>query len=50
MTALYVILWALALICFFLATFGNFAKTNLVALGLVFVSAVFLIQTLDSAL
>lgn len=48
MVALYIVLWVAAWICFAVATFGNFGRVNLIALGLTLVTTVFLIQTIDS--
>lgn len=48
MVALYIVLWALAVICFGLATVGNYVKINLIALGLLLGAVVFLIQTIDA--
>jgi hypothetical protein len=48
MVALYIVLWALAVVCFGLAVFGRTSRVNLIALGLCFGALVFLIQTIDS--
>lgn len=48
MVVLYLVLWVFAFVCFVLATFNVPARINLVALGLAFSVAVFLLQTIDA--
>lgn len=46
MDVVYLVLWIFAFVCFVLAVWNVPEKINLVALGLAFATAVFLIQTI----